>query len=73
MQAVAPKIHGRTVLLWLEKGSHIDPMSSQWDNLHEGRKGFFVKDKIISNIPNSPYQSAHTNSNATFIFLSYPI
>jgi hypothetical protein len=32
----------------------MDPMSSQWDNLHEGRKGFFVKDKIISNIPNSP-------------------
>jgi hypothetical protein len=73
MQAVAPKIHGRAVLLRLEKGPHMDSVSSQRDNLHDDGKAFLLKKKIVSNVPNSSYQSAHTNSNATFIFFSYPI
>jgi hypothetical protein len=44
----------------------MDPMGNQGNNLQKRWEAFFVKDKIIPDVPDCPKQSAHSNSNKTF-------
>jgi hypothetical protein len=49
----APSIHGLVLLHRLEIGPHTDLADSQMNNLQELQKIWFVKDKVIANMPYS--------------------
>jgi hypothetical protein len=69
LQTVARKIHHLPLLLLLEIRPHTDPMGSHRDNLQKWVFLFYVKDKVISCIPNCPNNHANIHSNLNKILL----
>jgi hypothetical protein len=72
-RTVAPNIHVLAVLRRLDKRPHMDLVGSQWDNLQKWWKIWFVKDKIISNMPYGPYDCTNSHSYVNFINLDNDI
>jgi hypothetical protein len=62
-QTAAPSIHGLAQLRQLEIGPHTDPVVSQRSNLQEWWKTWFVKDKVIANMPYCREYSTNSHSD----------
>jgi hypothetical protein len=67
LQVAAPRIHGISILHWLEIGPYTDPMNTIWITCNKSWGSRFVEDKIISNIPCSPQN--RIDSNLYYFFL----
>jgi hypothetical protein len=57
----------------LEKRPHMDPVGSQRDNLQKWWEIWFVKDKIILNMPYAPYDCTNSHSYVNFCSLDNAI